>query len=275
MNRACVRVGFWQNGFFADFYFWAAGFFRGFSRRIFFPHFCGKKCPKNPPGKSPQKSSKICTTKILRHISAEWPGQHVSKEIRPSRILQLYIFQKRRRECTNTSKCRQTRTNAKSENFAEIQSTTLFGDHPFSIKHPQDNFGLQNVNWRPPKCKLTPSKKGLATSNLQFLYRNTQKSPLDNLYFGGRQLHFWGLKLSWGRFIEKGGPPKRVVLWLLPRIAPHFAHILLRQPKKTVSWPLKALTSLNKEVRPFFLGDNSIWRFPSVSSLSDYSIWGS
>ena len=39
--------------------------------------------------------------------------------------------------------------------------------------------------------------------------------------------------------------------------------------------PFKTLTSLNKEVRPFFLGDNSIWRFPSVSSLSDYSIWRS
>ena len=54
--------------------------------------------------------------------------------------------------------------------IAEMKSTTLFGDHPFSIKQPQDNFGLQNVNWHPPKCKLTPSKKGLATSNLQFLY---------------------------------------------------------------------------------------------------------
>ena len=32
------------------------------------------------------------------------------------------------------------------------------------------------------------------------------------------------------------------------------------------------VTSLNKEVRPFFLGDNSIWSFPSISSLSDYSI---
>ena len=38
---------------------------------------------------------------------------------------------------------------------------------------------------------------------------------------------------------------------------------------------LKTLTSLNKEVWPFFLGDNSIWSFPSVSSLSDYSIWRS
>ena len=38
---------------------------------------------------------------------------------------------------------------------------------------------------------------------------------------------------------------------------------------------LKTLTSLNKEVRPFFLSDNSIWSHPSVSSLGDYSIWRS
>ena len=38
---------------------------------------------------------------------------------------------------------------------------------------------------------------------------------------------------------------------------------------------LKALTSLNKESRPFFLGDNSIWSMPSLSSLSDCSIWRS
>ena len=31
-------------------------------------------------------------------------------------------------------------------------------------------------------------------------------------------------------------------------------------------------TSLNGEVRPFSLSDSSIWRFPSVSSLNDYSI---
>ena len=33
------------------------------------------------------------------------------------------------------------------------------------------------------------------------------------------------------------------------------------------------VASLNKEVRVFNLGDNSIGSFPSVSSLSDYSIW--
>ena len=38
---------------------------------------------------------------------------------------------------------------------------------------------------------------------------------------------------------------------------------------------LKTLISLNKEARPFFLSDNSIWSHPSFSSLSDYSIWRS
>ena len=30
LSSSVFRVGFWQNGFFVDFYFWAAGFFRGF-----------------------------------------------------------------------------------------------------------------------------------------------------------------------------------------------------------------------------------------------------
>ena len=34
-----IRAGSWQNGFFVDFYFWAAGFLRGFFRRIFSPDF--------------------------------------------------------------------------------------------------------------------------------------------------------------------------------------------------------------------------------------------
>ena len=69
------RVGFWQNGFFADFYFWAAGFFRGFSRRIFSPHFCGKKCPEKSSGKIPGKILPKLYNKNPRHISAEGPAQ--------------------------------------------------------------------------------------------------------------------------------------------------------------------------------------------------------
>ena len=78
------RLGpaFGRTDFSRIFIFWAAGFFRGFSRRIFSPHFCGKKCQKKPPGKSPGKSSKIYTTKILQHISADWPGQQRFKHQR-------------------------------------------------------------------------------------------------------------------------------------------------------------------------------------------------
>ena len=39
--------------------------------------------------------------------------------------------------------------------------------------------------------------------------------------------------------------------------------------------PLKTLTSLNKEVWPSFLSDNSIGVFPLFLPLSDYSIWRS
>ena len=38
---------------------------------------------------------------------------------------------------------------------------------------------------------------------------------------------------------------------------------------------LQSLTSLNKESRPFLLGDHSIWSFPPISSLSSCSIWRS
>ena len=94
--------------------------------------------------------------------------------------------------------------------FAEIQGTTLFGDHPFSIKHPQDNFGLQNVNWHPPKCKLTPSKEGLATSNLQFFYRNTQKSPLPNFTFWRVSICILEAEIVLGVLYRKGWTPKKV-----------------------------------------------------------------
>ena len=66
-------VGFWQNGVFADFYFWAARSSRGFCRLNFF--FVGKGAQKNPQGKSPAKSSKIYTTKIPDTSLQKGPGQ--------------------------------------------------------------------------------------------------------------------------------------------------------------------------------------------------------
>ena len=53
-------------------------------------------------------------------------------------------------------------------------------------------------------------------------------------------------------------------------LKPHIANFIApRLP------PLKTLASLNKESRLFVPGDNSTWRFLSVSFLSDYSIWRS
>ena len=50
-------------------------FFADFLVGFFLLIFVEKSAQKNPPGKSPGKSSKIYTTKILQHISADWPGQ--------------------------------------------------------------------------------------------------------------------------------------------------------------------------------------------------------
>ena len=79
-SKENVRLGFWQNGFFADFYFWAAGFFRGFCRRIFSPHFCGKKCPEKSSKKIPGKILQNLYNKNPQHISAEGPGQKMTRK---------------------------------------------------------------------------------------------------------------------------------------------------------------------------------------------------
>ena len=69
--------------------------------------------------------------------------------------------------------------------------------------------------FQPPRCKSTPSKKGLATSNMQFLHRITQTSPLPPSLFEGCRFAFWRLKFSWGCFFEKGGA-KRGALCVSP-----------------------------------------------------------
>ena len=80
-EKFIVRVGFWQNGFFADFYFWPAGFCRGFSHRIFSPHFCGTKWPEKSSRKIPGKILQKLHNRNPRHISAEGPGQVLNSAI--------------------------------------------------------------------------------------------------------------------------------------------------------------------------------------------------
>ena len=74
-----VRVGFWQNGVFAGFYFWAAAFFQGFCRRIFSPHFLWEKVPRKILQENPQQNPPNLHIKNPRHISAEGLGQKMSQ----------------------------------------------------------------------------------------------------------------------------------------------------------------------------------------------------
>ena len=58
-----------------NFIFGPPDFFRGFCRRIFSPHFCGKKCPEKSSRKIPGKILQNLYNKNPRRISAEGPGQ--------------------------------------------------------------------------------------------------------------------------------------------------------------------------------------------------------
>ena len=70
-----VRASFWQNGFFADFYFWAAGFdlVAGFFLLVFVGKVPRKKSSRKIPGKILQNSY----NKNPRQLSAEGPGQEM------------------------------------------------------------------------------------------------------------------------------------------------------------------------------------------------------
>ena len=75
LGQEFLGSGFGRTDFSRIFIFGSPDFFADFLAGFFLLIFVGESAQKNPPGKSPQKSSKIYTTKILRHISAEWPGQ--------------------------------------------------------------------------------------------------------------------------------------------------------------------------------------------------------
>ena len=64
-KQIIFRAGSWQNGFFADFSFRAAGFFCGFCRRIFLLLFVGKNPRRNPPKFIYKKNPRPWTERLV------------------------------------------------------------------------------------------------------------------------------------------------------------------------------------------------------------------
>ena len=64
---------------------------------------------------------------------------------------------------------------------------------PFSKKHPQDNFSLQNLNWHPPKCELAPPKNGIGDlQSAVFCLELHRNHPSPIYILEGVNLHFGG-----------------------------------------------------------------------------------
>ena len=78
LRNIVLGPAFGRTDFSRIFIFEPPDFFADFLVGFFLLIFVGKSAQKNPPGKSQGKSSKIYTTKILQHISADWPGQIVA-----------------------------------------------------------------------------------------------------------------------------------------------------------------------------------------------------
>ena len=86
----------------------------------------------------------------------------------------------------------------------EPKVPTFLCSPPFAIKHPQDNFSLQNVNWHPPRRKSEPLKRDWRPPIWHSVWNYTTAIYIlegANLRFGG-----WN---DLGVALLKRGTPQR------------------------------------------------------------------
>ena len=137
-NLEAILLGpaFGRTDFSRIFNFEPPDFVADFLAGFFLLIFVGKSAQKNPPGKSPRKSSKIYTTKILQHISADWPGQ-----------ILLFVFY-----CSPSS-------GRKKKKHTDIKKDPQFRGHPKIFM-----WGL--FPWKRKEKSPPPPQKQLGPSNL-------------------------------------------------------------------------------------------------------------
>ena len=131
-------------------------------------------------------------------------------------------------------------------------------------------------------CKMLRSYIPLLSNPYQIMYSSVLGACVCSSFFVAAGKHLYcedrlgGGCLQWPPAL----PPPPSPQALKRRRVGDGHHWVLRSSPKPLELmqkgcTLKSLTSLDKESRPCVLGDNIIWSFPSVSSLSDYSIWRS
>ena len=147
--------------------------------------------------------------------------------------------------------------------------TPPYPDLRFAVSHAKSHQGIQSTVRKQP-----------LTSSAHHKYQSQIRSDFGGRIFYAPPPPHHGIYPSRGGGCVKEGVQKKTTGGAgvqntythpsSPKLLP-YAHSSPKIPLR-IGLALKALTSINKEVRPFFLSDTSIWSFPSVSSLSGYSI---
>ena len=156
-----------------------------------------------------------------------------------------------------------------------------FWGPPISLKHPQDNFSLQNANWHPPKCTL--GRGDFCT----IPYKSVGECQFT---FSRVPIYVLEAEIVLGVLYRKGWIPKRGVLEFWRRFSPgsseHNTTILRTQwftewprPLDWMAFPVEFLTiKITKIGKRGFQGQETPFNLPAEKKTfrvrkSPFSMW--